>query len=677
MKKSIFFGLLFLVGVSIFSVEPLRFFNQDWFFQLDSQTPIQVNLPHSWNAQDSLAGEAIEYYRGKGIYEKQFFYQSKKGMRYFLSFEGANQTSTVFLNEKFVGEHKGGYSAFSFEISPYMMEGENRVKVIVDNSYDKNIIPHVGDFNMYGGIYRPVRFLEKEGEHFILSFWGTNGILANAILNDGDLSGNVNLEIRIDSDEPFLQEVADRFSVLAQLIDKDGESVASTILPVSLVEGKNYFLSTGKLFLANPHLWKGVEDPYLYTVEFLLLDIDKKVDESSLIVGFRDIKIDSQKGFFLNGQPYKIKGVCRHQDFEGLGNALTSQEHRQDFELMKEMGVNAVRLSHYPHVKEVHELADEYGILVWAEIPFVGGGGYARSGYFESPEFYENTKNQLREMIYQNYSHPSIFTWGLFNELKKEGEGPLKLIEELNTLAHRLDPSRYTSCATNADLDFIHVTDLMAWNKYFGWYGSSPAALGGWLDTFHKNYPKVSLGISEYGAGGSAFHHSERTRAPVPNSYFHPENYQTYFHEEHWRIIAERDYLWGTFVWNMFDFGACHRTEGDRPNVNDKGLVSFDRKIKKDAFYFYKANWSDNPVLHINQAKMRKREKRRISIRLYSNLGMPTLTLNSSSIPLKTIGQNTYKSIRSVRLNKGENYVIAEVMTPDGILFRDNVIWEY
>ncbi len=669
MKKTKLFLMIALILFCAFPMVAESIFdsiNDGWKLDLEGKEEI-VNIPHTWNDEDTLAGLEKPYFRGVGTYAKSFDFTPMKDKRYFLLFEGANQVCEFFVNGKSAGIHKGGYNSFAFEVSAFLVSGENNFTIKMDNSYDDTIIPHVGDFNMYGGIYRPMHFLEKNKVTFDRTGYTTNGAMVYTTLEEDLKTASVVVETKID-DKNW-----ENYLVQASVLDAEKNVVANTTIDFANGDAKKSFA------VEAPRLWNGVEDPYQYSIELKL--VAKKgskmiLDYISLPIGFKHVKIDPVEGFFLNGEHYKIQGVCRHQDFMNMGNALTSEQHKLDFEIMAEMGVNSVRLSHYPHAKEVHELANDYGMLIWTEIPFVGGGGYAGDGYDESPEFYANTELQLREMIAQHMHNPSVFTWGLFNELKKEGRGPLALIQTLNEVAHEMDPSRYTTCATNNNLDFNPVTDLLAWNKYFGWYGSSASFIGNWADGEHKKDPTKPLGISEYGAGASHFQYSDNNTPPIPTGRWHPENYQTYFHEKHWMAIAPRDFLWGTYVWNMFDFAAWHRSEGDRLNINDKGLVTFDRKYKKDAFYFYKANWSKNSVLHLCESARTEHKKKWRKVRLYSNLNETTLTVNGKAIKLKDEGYHVFESNR-ISFKKSENTIELKAKDAQGEVVTQSVVWIY
>lgn len=577
--------------------------NDNWAFRHSTQvqnTTKRVDLPHTWNAQDALSGNP-SYKRGLGNYTKTLFVEPQwKGHRLFLRFEGANSVTNVFVNGKHIGEHRGGYTAFVFEITDAVQYGApNQILVRVNNGEQLDVMPLVGDFNFYGGIYRPVSLLITSPACISPLDYGSPGVyltqtkvteqraevearvvlsLASSHLTGG--AWKVRLTVRDGQKTVVRQET----NVAWEPSDSGS---ASARVPLDIT-------------LKKPHLWNGVADPFFYQVEVELLRDGAVCDQVTQPLGLRYYHTHPDQGFFLNGKHLALHGVCRHQDRAEVGNALRPEHHRQDVQLMQEMGVNALRAAHYPQGEAMYDLTDRAGFVVWAEIPFVGPGGYADKGFVDQPAFRENGRQQLIEMIRQHYNHPSICFWGLFNELKSFGDDPLQYVEELNHLAHQEDPSRPTTAATNTDAPFNFVSDHIAWNRYDGWYGGTPASLASFLDQTHAKHPQLKIGISEYGAGASIYHQQDSLVKTSPTSWWHPENWQTYYHIENWKIISSRPFVWGSFIWNMFDFGAAHRTEGDRPGINDKGLVTFDRNVKKDAFYFYKANWNaSDPFIHL------------------------------------------------------------------------------
>ncbi len=425
-----------------------------------------------------------------------------------------------------------------------------------------------------------------------------------------------------------------------------------TLPPDSSVEGSL------PVSLRRPHLWDGRRDPFRYRAEVSLWHNGHEVDRVEQPLGLRYYHIDPERGFFLNGRHLPLRGVCRHQDRSEVGNALRREHHDEDAAIMAEMGANAVRLAHYPQAEYFYDLMDRYGFIVWAEIPFVGPGGYSDEGFVNLPAFRQNGREQLVELIRQHYNHPSIVVWGLFNELSMRGDDPVPYIKELNDLAHREDPTRLTVAASNTDGALNFVTDAMAWNRYDGWYGGTPAGLGQWLDHMHTTHPDLRIAISEYGAGASLYHQQDTLVKTVATSFWHPENWQTHYHMANWREISARPFVWGSFIWNLFDFGAAHRHEGDRVGINDKGLVSFDRRTRKDAFYFYKANWNkETPLLYLAERRCTRRTRPVQTFMAFTNQPEAELFVNGTSCGhAKTDSLGTVRW-NGVRLRPGQNEI--------------------
>lgn len=648
--------LLMLYGMSMFAQRQDILLNNDWNFRFSHQvqkgTEVRVDLPHTWNAQDALSGK-IDYKRGIGNYEKNLFIRPEwKGKRLFIRFEGVNNIADVFINRRHIGEHRGGYGAFIFEITGKVEYGkENSILVRVNNGEQLDIMPLVGDFNFYGGIYRDVHLLITDETCISPLDYASPGV-------------------RLIQDS-----VSHRYAKVRAIVDlSNGSSGNQEVeLNVRLLDGqrvvkegtKNVNLSGNEVMqqeltfeIDQPHLWNGRQDPFLYQAEVTLFRNGQMVDRVTQPLGLRFYRIDPDKGFFLNGKHLPLQGVCRHQDRSEVGNALRPQHHEEDVALMLEMGVNAVRLAHYPQATYFYDLMDKNGIIVWAEIPFVGPGGYNDKGFVDLPAFRANGKEQLKELIRQHYNHPSICVWGLFNELTELGDNPVEYIKELNVLAHQEDTTRPTTSASNQMGDLNFITDAIAWNRYDGWYGGTPADLGKWLDRMHKDHPEICIAISEYGAGASIYHQQDSLVKTVPTNWWHPENWQTYYHIENWKTISSRPYVWGSFVWNMFDFGAAHRTEGDRPGINDKGLVTFDRKVRKDAFYFYKANWNrEEPMLYLTGKRNTVRTQRLQTITAFTNLSGAELFVNGKSYGKAIPDSYAILEWKNVELEPGENEI--------------------
>lgn len=649
--------VLFVLGsMAAFAQRQDILLNDNWKFRFSHQvqkgTEIRVDLPHTWNAQDALSGK-IDYKRGIGNYEKELFVRPEwKGKRLFIRFEGVNNIADVFINRHHIGEHRGGYGAFIFEITGKVEYGkENSILVRVNNGEQLDIMPLVGDFNFYGGIYRDVHLLITDETCISPLDYASPGV---RLIQDSVSYeyAKVRALVELSNGNTANQEVELNIRLL------DGKKVVKEEMKKVNLSGTSTMQQELVFEMNQPHLWNGRQDPFLYQAEISLSRNGKLVDCITQPLGLRFYRIDPDKGFFLNGKHLSLRGVCRHQDRSEVGNALRTQHHDEDAALMLEMGVNSVRLAHYPQATYFYDLMDKNGIIVWAEIPFVGPGGYNDKGFVDLPAFRANGKEQLKELIRQHYNHPSICVWGLFNELTEIGDNPVEYIKELNVLAHQEDATRPTTSASNQMGDLNFITDVIAWNRYDGWYGGTPADLGKWLDGMHKKHPKICIAISEYGAGASIYHQQDSLTKTIPTSWWHPENWQTYYHIENWKTISSRPYVWGSFVWNMFDFGAAHRTEGDRPGINDKGLVTFDRKVRKDAFYFYKANWNkEEPMLYLAGKRNIIRFQRLQTIIAFTNQPEAELFVNGKSCGKAAADQYAVLEWKNVELQSGENEI--------------------
>lgn len=675
-----FFHLLLAVGLLMPATASAQrqdiLLDNGWNFrfshQVDGKT-VRVDLPHTWNAQDALAGK-LDYKRGVGNYERSLFIRPEwQGKRLFLRFEGAGNVADVFINRRHVGQHIGGYGAFVFEITDRVAYGkENSLLVRVNNAERLDLMPLVGDFNMYGGLYRDVHLIVTDEVCISPLDYASPGIrlMQDSVSHE---YAAVRALVNLSNGTSRPQQVEVRLR-----LNGEGKTVRDVRKQLTL-PANGSVCDTLRFDLANPHLWDGRRDPFLYQAEVTLTHEGLTADSITQPLGLRFFHIDPDKGFFLNGRHLPLHGVCRHQDRPEIGNALRSCHHDEDAALMLEMGVNAVRLAHYPQATYFYDLMDRHGIIVWAEIPFVGPGGYADKGFVDLPAFRTNGKEQLKELIRQHGNHPSICMWGLFNELKEEGDNPVDYIRELNALAHSEDPTRPTVSASNqAQGDLHFITDAIAWNRYDGWYGGTPADLGRWLDKTHSNHPQLRIAISEYGAGASIYHQQDTLVKPQPAGTWHPENWQTYYHMENWKMLSSRPYVWGSFVWNMFDFGAAHRNEGDRPGINDKGLVTFDRRTRKDAFYFYKANWRpDEPMLHLADKRCTLRTHTQQTIMAFTTCSQVELFINGKSYGKAR--PDAYATVRweGVVLQPGSNEIRIEASAGRGRLLEDSMICTY
>lgn len=644
--------------------------NRDW--QLTPSSEVRtgvsepINIPHTWNL-DALAGipdykrTLMNYLRVVNI-PKEW-----AGKRIYVRFKGANQTADLYINSKHVGTHKGGYTAFCYDITPWVNIGANNsIWVRLTNALDLDVMPLVGDFNMYGGIYRDVDLIAVPAMHISPIDHSSSGVYVTPA-NVSQEKASLTVRAIVNGTPGTMGDV--RFFVR----DAQGVAMDSVVNRVKIgPEGTE--IASAMFNLVNPHLWNSVEDPYLYRADVLVHSLTKdgknkskvQMDSVSTNFGLRYFEVDAGNQFWLNGKPFRIQGVARHQDWAMLGNAIYPENHQRDIALMKEMGVNAVRLSHYPQDPYFLDLCDKAGFLVWSEIPFVGPGGYRDKGYNDSEAFRDNGEQQLVDMIHQLYNHPSIIMWGLFNELTERGDNPVNYLKSLNAIAKNEDPHRLTVGASNQDGALNFITDLIGFNKYAGWYGGMPADIGTWGAGVRKDFPKLKVGISEYGAGGSIYQHQDSLVKTVPTSYWHPEEWETFFHEQHWRVIASKNQFWGTFVWNMFDFGAAHRTEGTRKGINDKGLVTFDRLVRKDAFFFYKANWNKTEqFVYIASRRFEVRPSPMQNFTVFSPCSSVQLIINGE--PLAQINNDGFGTFvwKNCRLRRGEN--IVEARTPEGL----------
>lgn len=571
--------------------------NENWVFVKENEKST-VNLPHTWNGTDGQDG-GNDYYRGKCTYIKDIAkVDMPQGEEIYLQLDGVNSSAFVYFNSKLVCTHHGGYSSFRVKLEN--IKDNNEIKIEADNSPNDFVYPQQADFTFYGGIYRDVTLIGVDKNHFDLDFFGAPGIQITPIVN-GD-KADVNVKTYITG----------------------GGEVRVT------VNGETKTGTEVDFIIDNPHLWNGVADPYLYNAVAELVVDGKVVDRVESRFGIRSFKVDPQKGFILNGKPYPLRGVSRHQDRPGIGNALLPEHHREDIELICEMGANTIRLAHYQHAQYFYDLCDEKGLVVWAEIPYI-------SSHLEKGV--ENTKTQMTELIAQNYNHPCIVTWGLSNEITMSGASPAVVENHkmLNDLVHSMDKTRPTTEAVvtmcSMDNEYVHISDIVSYNHYFGWYGGNVNMYGPWFDKFHEKYPNKAIGISEYGCEALNWHATDIVQGD------YTEEYQAYYHEELIKQIAVRPYLWATHVWNMFDFAADARAEGGENGMNHKGLVTFDRKYKKDSFYAYQAWLSDKPMLHICSKRYIDRVEDKVKIKVYSNQDEVELFANGESVGVQKKGE--------------------------------------
>ena len=625
--------------------------NWQFYFAYDMQQNAKkstVQIPHTWNVADIAQG-VMDYKRTTGVYLKniQFAKEAYSGKRLFLYFEGVNSFAQVFINKKLAGEHKGGYTAFNFEITDLVELGkENQIMVLASNAFRTDILPLTGDFNIMGGIHRPVHLIVTDKNCITPLDYASSGVYLKQTKVD-EQNALVDITTKFS-----LQKGANNLSLKNSVYDALNKLVTTAEIPV------NTDIAQTSIQITKPQLWNGKANPYLYKVVTTLYQNGVAIDEVIQPLGLRYFSVDPEKGFLLNGKYLDLYGFGIHEDVEGRGSALLPSDFQKTMELVKEVGATSLRLTHYPHSQPIYNLADSTGIVLWSEIPFVGPGGYTGTGYNGSKALEEHGVEVLKEMIRQNYNHPSVFFWGLFNELKLDYDNPIPYLEKLNAIAKAEDPTRLTVCASFLDNDKFNTTsDIIGWNKYYGWYGGKFTDIGVWADKMHKEYPQKAISVSEYGAGAGTTMHTDVLKAPSSTGKFHPEEWQTAFHEEHWKEMKKRPFLWGKYIWVFADFSSSIRTEGEKNGMNDKGLVSYDRSIKKDAFYFYKANWNTEPMLYVAEKRFVERKNAATQIKVFSNLPEVTLMINGKKI--STQKPNEMKTIvwNNVQLQEGKNTI--------------------
>ena len=625
--------------------------NRKWSFRKDvsevpAVTPADwdfVNVPHCWNAIDGQDG-GNDYYRGTCCYVKDIDMEEiPTAEKYYLEINGANSSATVFMNGNKLASHDGGYSTWRIDITDELKKG-TRLGILVDNSANETVYPQMADFTFYGGLYRNVNIIAVNESHFDLDYYGGPGIQVTPTVKGTDAVVEI---------ETFITNKKDGQSVNFVIRDKGGNIVAA---------GKS---TDNKIALEikDVVLWNGRKNPYLYTAEVELVNGDEVLDNISAKFGCRTFKIDPERGFILNGEEYPLRGVSRHQDRWGFGNALLPEHHKEDMELIYEMGANTIRLAHYQHDQYFYDLCDEYGMVIWAEIPYISK---------HMPTGRENTISQMKELIVQNYNHPSIVVWGLSNEISMNGSDD-DLLENhkiLNDLCHEMDKTRLTTIAVvsmcSLDDPYIQIPDVVSHNHYFGWYGGDTSMNGPWFDNFHAKFPNIPVGMSEYGCEALNWH----TSNPQQGDY--TEEYQAYYHEELIKQLFSRKYIWATHVWNMFDFGADARAEGGENGQNHKGLMTFDRKYKKDSFYAYKAWLSDDPFVHVCGKRYVDRVEDVTKVTVYSNQPEVELYVNGELLEKQTsenhffyfnVPNNGITRIQAIAGEYGDESVIRKVET--------------
>lgn len=618
--------------------------DQGWkFIREDAGLPAEfpehwqdVDLPHTWNAVDGMDGGG-NYYRGRCWYARTFETprQPLPGGRVYVEILAAGQQAAVYVNGRQAVYHEGGYSSFRADVTGLCREdGENLLAVACDNSEKSSVYPQSADFTFYGGLYRGVNLISVPHTHFDLDHFGGPGL---KVTPRPCPCGGAKFEL-----ESWVTDPDENFTVMYAIRDEEGREVAAAVRPAS---DPNVTVA-----VPSARRWS-VDDPYLYTITAILQRRNEAYDEVSARVGVREFSCDPQKGFILNGVATPLRGVSRHQDKLYQGNALTRADHFEDARIIKELGANTIRLAHYQHAQDFYDACDQMGFVVWAEIPFI-------SVFNQDPAAHENCVSQMKELIIQNYNHPSICFWGISNEILIGGISD-KLVEnhhELNKLAKELDPTRLTTIAhvsmTPTSGPMHHITDVESYNHYFGWYGGKMEDNGPWLDKFHAEHPDICLGLSEYGCEGIVTYHG-----PAPACRDYSEEYQALYHEHMAKVLDARPWIWSSHVWNMFDFGCAARNEGGVAGRNNKGLVTIDRRTRKDSYYIYQAYWTKTPMVHICGRRYAQRAGEAVEIRVYSNQPEVELLIDGESVG-KQAGDKVF--VFTVALEPGFHIVAAK-----------------
>ena len=628
----------------------------------------EVEIPHTWNAKD-MQVQANSFYEGAAYYKKQYFFPAElKDKRVFLRFEGVGSCAEVFVNGMLVTSHKGGYSAFACEISPLLKAGEeNEIIVKADNKSRPDVIPvNHNLFGVYGGIYRPVWLVVTEPCNISVTDCASPGVYVTQ-KNLSKKQADVKVKVKLDNGT--LQPVP--VTLQNTIYDQEGKQVATHSQSFELsAQGEQAYESS--FTIKKPTLWQGRENPYLYKVVSRLIKDGQVIDEMVQPLGLRKYEIVAGKGFYLNGEKYPMYGVTRHQDWWGLGSALKNENHDFDLATIMDVGATTVRFAHYQQSDYLYSRCDSLGLIIWAEIPFVNR---------VTGQEAENCRNQLREMIRQSFNHPSIYVWGLHNEVYQPHQYTKELTQSLHDLAKTEDPDRYT-VSVNGYGHMEHpvnlVADIQGMNRYFGWYEKKIQDIKPWVENLEKEYPHQKLMLTEYGADANLNHQTEYLGDALNwTKEFYPETFATKTHEYQWSVIAAHPYIIASYLWNTFDFCAPMWVRGGVPARNMKGLVTFDRKIKKDSYFWYKANWSKEPVLYLTQRRNWDREKKETSVTVYSNIGTPKVYLNGKELTGIREGYTpVHYIIDNITLDMGKN-IVKTVVVKDGKTYEDEIEWVY
>lgn len=635
-------------GGSIDGVESENFDVSKW----DS-----INLPHTWNNLDGQDGGG-DFRRGDSWYRNHFTVdQAYRSKKVYIQFDGVCLVSDIYINGIHIGQHRGAFATFRFDITGYIDFGkDNLIAVKVNNERNNEVAPYQTDnmdmwvdFTLFGGIYRDVSLLVTDKLQINPIFYGSSGVFVNQ-RHVSPLTANIEITTKVFNNYDVTKDAV----LVTGIFDEAGNEVKSVTRSITLAANTGYdFVQS--VDIPNPHLWNALKDPYLYRLSVELNDGYSVTDVVTQPLGLRYFHMDANDGFILNGAYYDLHGVARHQDRADKGWAISKEDHIEDFNIIKEMGSTIIRMAHYQHEQSFLDLCDRFGMVVWAEVCLVGH-------YVNSEAFDNNIREQMKELMYQNINRPSVVCWGLLNEIGENETG--SITESLYSLCHRIDPARPTTLAMHGGepKDWGELSDLEAHNKYFGWYTfytwteNTTGEFAEWADNRHKSFPGKKFGISEYGAGANIDHHEENPAQPDTEGHWHPEEYQSYYHEEYWKAMKIRPYLWCKIIWNGFDFASDPRNEGARPGINDKGLVTHDRKVRKDAYYYYKANWSEDPFVYITSKRFVERTNQTTHLKVYSNCDTVELKVNGESLGSLTSDDRIFKW-DEVKLSEGNSLI--------------------
>lgn len=630
-----------------------------------SEKWVDVKIPHTWNDKD-MTLKYNDFYAGPAFYRREYTpSEDQKNKRTFLRFQGVGSVAELYVNNTFVGRHKGAYGAFCIEITANLKYGEvNQIILRADNASREDVIPvNHSLFGVYGGIYRPVSLIITDKVNITPTDHASSGVF----VRQGEVSAkNANVSIETRLDNATLQHA--KIELENVIYDMSGRKIVASRRPISLTS-QGVQKETDNLSIKNPRLWNGRQDPYLYKIETNVYQNGKLIDRVTSPLGLRKIELVAGKGLFLNGKQYPMYGVCRHQDRMGYGSALSNAQHAEDLADIMEIGATTVRFAHYQQSDYIYSKCDSLGLIIWAEIPFVN-----RVSTHEA----DNAKSQLSDMILQSFNHPSIYVWGLHNEVYSPSPYTAQLTKELHTLAKTLDPDRYTVSVSG----YGHMehpvnlqADIQGMNRYFGWYEGKIGDMEKWVTGLETKYPGNLLMLTEYGADANIDHQSELTGESYNwTTNYYPEGFATKTHERHWAIISKHPYILASYAWNMFDFAVPMWSRGGVAARNMKGLITFDRKIRKDSFFWYKANWSKEPVFYLTERRAVERQRKVTKITIYSNIGKPTVTLNGKRLDNVELGGTpVHYVVQNVTLDQGENIVVATA--PDGT--SDTIRWTF